>query len=146
MSRPLIIGAANPYVGRRAFVEALYPVPEASAGGRLWRMLHDVSGLSRERYLTVFERTNLNEPDFRAKLDAAERVVCLGARVWKALALPVETPLLTGCVDTYGPTVYWRVPHPSGRNRQLNDPEMRRRVGELLRDLIQQGCNPIGGE
>lgn len=146
--RPLLIGMNNPLSMEPEY--ALYPAPEGCTGYRLWQMLDQavVNGVLRATYIKVFERTNLVVGPWSARLarvnagemmrrglGADRPVLLLGSDVWRAFRLPAD---VLPCESTQpyprGP-VLWRVPHPSGRNLWYNDPDNRRRVGQLLARL-----------
>jgi len=135
--RPLLVGISNPYAGRPGFshVEALYPLPIGCTGHRVFSMLSEAGNFTRQQYLAAFARTNLDESDFRSKLERARTVVCLGATVWADLDLPSSVPLLGWAVEDR--RRYCRVPHPSGRNYWYNRPSNRAAVGALLADLAR---------
>lgn len=144
----MIVGMTNPLGDDPRM--ALFPSPERSAGHRLWRMLHEVSGATRVEYRDGFDRRNLvvGEWNANAAKDGAARlreelelprpggrpltVVALGREV--AAALDMSFELISPVVRD---GVIWRqVPHPSGRNLFYNDPVHRMMVGVLLEELI----------
>lgn len=126
--------------------------PGKPCTGRFMNRLLEVSGVSKLRYLRVFERVNL-VPEFpgkngkgdafpmaearrrAAEMSVAGRTVVLcGRKV--ADSFGVGAPLL-GRAERGG-AVFYVLPHPSGRNRWWNDPENRRRAGRLIRDLAEE--------
>lgn len=124
---------------------ALLPYPRGCAGWRLWKMVHDVCGISRHEWCQRTERVNLLETTWWDPLAAAERgealwrtwagrrVVVLGAATRTALRLP-PAPALLWSVSS-GVTWCW-VPHPSGRCREYNDPLARIAVGMRMEELV----------
>jgi len=124
----------------------LWPWPERSAGRRLLAM----SGLSAGDYLARLARVNMaRRPVARWSAKQAEhrahqllatlpdgaRVVLLGARARDAVPALArlgwfEPALLR---VTRGHAVIVSVPHPSGRNREYNDPANRDRAGSVVR-------------
>lgn len=138
--KPILLGTVNPYDADPRV--ALFPAPERSAGYRLWRMLHEVSGAWRWDYVHGFDRRNLvaGEWSTAAARAAAESftapagstIVLLGSEVARAFGhapRPIHPYEAGGCV--------WRqVPHPSGRNTFYNEPEHRLVVGLLLEELL----------
>lgn len=137
--KPLIVGMNNPY-GTDPYY-ALYPLPVHSAGGRLYQMLKEATGISRHRYLEVFDRINLcsgpwSLPAARETADAISRaahttIVMLGKDVQRAFCMSLE-PLESCVLD--GATFH-ALPHPSGLNPWYNQFDNRQRAKELLRRL-----------
>jgi hypothetical protein len=135
LARPLLVGQSNPYVRMDKFAEALYPAPEGCTGHRLWRMINEVSGMSRQEYVEKFARTNLDESDLKEKVTAADVIVLLGRVAWGHFRLPAKVRPLDGIYR--GDKHFALVPHPSGRNLWYNDPANRRAVGEFLSALVK---------
>lgn len=153
----ILVGMNNPLGVDPRY--ALYPSPERSAGHRLWRMLHEVSGATRVDYRDGFDRRNLVVGEWNAheaRLAAARignelcrdllsprpggklpTVVALGREVAEAFELPREH----GLIIPYerGGVIWRQVPHPSGRNLWYNEPEHRMMVGVLLEELLHVG-------
>lgn len=129
--------------GPRSLADApLFPLP-GSSGARLARL----AGMTHVEYLASFERVNLfREPREWSTPAARERarevastrrkLVLLGARV--AAAFGVETRGWQP--DATGSAVCAAVPHPSGRNRVLNEEHERQRVGRTLREALLPRC------
>jgi hypothetical protein len=136
MPRPLLVGMTNPYVRMDKFTEALYPAPEGCTGWRLWQMISEVSGISRDQYVEKFSRTNLDEPDLDEKVEASTVIIPLGRVAWGHFRLPAKARPLTGIHRSGKKFVL--VPHPSGRNLWYNDPANRRAVGEFLSALCSE--------
>lgn len=120
--------------------------PSGESGRRVMLMM----GLDREKYLARTERRNLFQtPDEghhwnpeKAALAAdmmrfkkGDRVILLGLRVAHAFKLDAW-PLFTWFQENNG---HWlaRVPHPSGRNRKLNDLELRAEMELFLRESVK---------
>lgn len=142
--KPLIVGMNNPLSSdQRA---ALLPYPRGSAGWNLWSMARDVCGVSRGEYRrrldfrNVLDSRSWDPVAARANAHALEsawegrRVVLLGRAVLGVLWLtpPASVALWR---SERGCTWCW-LPHPSGLNREYNDPLLRRVAGLLLEDLI----------
>jgi hypothetical protein len=159
---PLLIGMNNPYGTDPHY--ALYPLPEGSAGGRLYEMIHEATGLSRSQYVRSFDRINLVEGpwspskarsrviDLRPSL-AGRVVVMLGREV--QLAFEVVVPIMEEAqLFEVGPALargspgglitYYAIPHPSGRNPWYNDPQNRCRVVALLRRIHEEAGGATG--
>ncbi len=145
IERPLLVGMNNPYGADPRY--ALYPLPERSAGGRLYEIINAATGLSKRQYVRAYDRVNLVEGAWsaavaRGRADllipslAGRRVVLLGRDVQGAFgiagALPMEER--TEAVST-GWITFYCVPHTSGRNLWYNDPENRRLAIEFFRRL-----------
>ena len=138
--RVFLVGESNPYGSNPYY--ALYPLPAHATGGRLAKVL----GLAADEYLDRFERRNLlvgsrwSVPEARRaavallrELDTCDRLVLLGARVAAAFGVPFRENLcavwwLEVGHDHRRPRWTLVLPHPSGRSREWNDPEMRGRV------------------
>lgn len=123
MSKPLIVGEANPYGGDPAM--ALYPLPERASGDRLCTL---VMGLNRARYLSMFDRVNLCPERWSAPVarenarlicaGAHDTVVLLGSKVAGAFGLEFN-PFTSGRLAK-SDHQYVLLPHPSGLNRIWN--------------------------
>lgn len=158
-AKPLLIGMNNPYGPDPR--HALFPVPEKSAGGRLFRMFQEASARRfpngpapyRQTYINGFDRHNvLGQQDWdkaAARAAGAQLLptlagrcaVVLGRDTCTALGLDRKAPWLERRELVLQPTtgaklVWWLVPHPSGMCREYNDPTMRQRVGDLMLDLF----------
>ena len=142
--KPVIIGMNNPYGADPRF--ALYPLPVGSAGGRLYGMLQEATGIGRQAYLETFERVNLVDGPWKAAA-ARERaaqlrpwligrhVILLGRAVQAAFGIdadPLAEVVRTISVIPRFETVYHAVPHPSGRNLWYNNPANREAAKALL--------------
>lgn len=124
------------------------------------------SGVPVDRYLAAFERTNLlRDPRDarRGRLHAAYRagltlraqpprrvgVVALGVLVRRALidagcevVLPCPRrrfdALLWAPPERRAPLPIQCMPHPAGRNKHTNDPELRAELGARLRAIVDE--------
>jgi len=151
MSRAIIVGMNNPLSENpRA---ALMPYPKNSAGWRLWKMFHDVTGLSRAEYMRGFERVNLCDSrdwDPKAARSKAEAlwprwggrtVVICGRAVQQVLWLQPRATLAYSVREG----VRWcYILHPSGLSREYNDERMRLVVGLRLEELYHNGGQHAG--
>lgn len=148
MGRIVLIGEA-PGGSGDTVRPALVPFPRTSTAGRLAEMM----GLSRLAFMQLErhnlfntanegKRWNYKEATTRAERLAhsfidGDRVILLGSKVAHAyglLDLPYfewRTQLVEG-----GSIQVAFVPHPSGRNRVLNDPETRERMARFLREAV----------
>lgn len=156
--KPLLIGLDNPHSHDPR--HALYPYPEHMSGGRIVKLIDDVTvdPYTMRMYLRDFRRTNIY-PTRRAAegrgrtkhdLDAfaqiiiladiidATDVVMFGQRVVDAFNSMYEEELtwLNSLIVAGSPhRRFWALPHPSGRNYWYNDADNRRAAGELLAAL-----------
>jgi uracil-DNA glycosylase len=64
-------------------------------------------------------------------------VIVLGRKVWDAFDLPGTVPMFGRVVRARQGLKFYRFPHPSGLNHQMNDPEFVRETSERLRRI---GC------
>ena len=154
MTGPILIGESNPYGADPEM--ALYPLPPHASGGRLQRL---VMGVRRHRYVE-FERHNLCEEPWRIRearsmagaLTRSSRgrvLVLLGRKVAHAFG-EKDTPPFS-LVDVGEGERYLRrmpsatpphgsswtrlllLPHPSGLNRQWQQPGAVERARRILR-------------
>ena len=128
--RPILVGTDNPHSNNPR--HALAPYPDGCSGWRLWKMLSDQCGMTKQEYLLAFSRTNL-ENISDVDLGEGSVVVALGGDVRKYFGLEkilVHPQVIRG-------VTFRCVPHPSGRNRFYNDPLARRLVGMMLEDLCR---------
>jgi len=154
--KPLLIGLDNPH--SRDSHTALLPVPKNGAGDRLLQLIREADrDFSISQYMQAFDRVNLYPTgpakngrgatwaDHLAASWAMEtivrchydRVVLLGDRVQRAfgrmVALREEALSYTTFTAPDGsPIAFYRMPHPSGRNRFYNQPENRQLAAERL--------------
>lgn len=153
MSGPILVGESNPYGASPE--TALYPLPARASGGRLQRLV----GVRRWRYVE-FERHNLCEEPWRirtARVRASQLMLGNRGRVLVLLGRKVahafgekDTPPFSlvdvGQGDRYRrqtPSAvpphesHWTrlvlLPHPSGLNRQWQEPGAYERARRLLR-------------
>jgi hypothetical protein len=146
----ILLGMNNPVSTKPG--HELYPWPEGCTGYRLHAMLSELDpAITRSAYLRMFDRRNLLRGPWtaeggrrvaarlRGELESRRdlNVVVLGADVWRALGLDRRTELLSHCQELTGP-VWWRVPHPSGRNLWYNAECNRVRVARLLLQLLEE--------
>lgn len=151
-TRPVIIGMNNPHsTDSRA---DLMPHPSGVAGWRLWRLMADVSPISRGEFCRRTDRRNLlhardwdpiaarreSEGLWETLQDRA--VVVLGQATRNVLWLEDRPPLLW----SVSRGVRWcLMPHPSGLNRWYNDSVCRAAAGHRLAQLVLCGPSEIGG-
>ncbi len=147
-SKLILVGEAPGGVGKQK-LPALDP--SGATGRRIARLLE----LTDEGYRRLTDRRNLfHTPDEGVKWNArlaaeraiailytllpGDRVIVLGLRAAQAFDI-AHLPRYTWTeVDSSMPSfakIAW-VPHPSGRNRQLNDPEERERLADFLRKAL----------
>lgn len=164
MSRPVLVGMNNPLSSDPRM--ALYPAPVNCTGWRVWQMLLDAGRASYSHrleghplptgrdYAAAFERRNVLSATEWSRKEAlasglslmdelsGRTIVVLGIRTAEALRLP-RLPWCEWGTHYHLPetTTYCIVPHPSGRCREYNDPEMRERVGSILWGLYR-GVQP----
>jgi len=129
--RPILLGMNNPQSAEPSM--ALWPDPPGCAGHRLWV----ISGMGRTEWLEMFERRNLldstrwvqaegEKSADRMRGELRDRVVVMcGVDVARCVeGLPRglfcwHRPM-SGGVEGQG---WWaRIPHPSGKCRDWNDP------------------------
>lgn len=131
--RPILVGESNPHSDRES--NALYVLPPNAAGARLVKIL----GLTKERYLEVFDRTNLcargwdlDEARDRActLLQLDKPLILLGSKVCSAFR--VEFAPFTFSSRTHMAIL----PHPSGRSRIWNDPRSYQHARDTLRKWL----------
>lgn len=132
--RSVLIGIRNPHSSDPS--DALAPYPVGCSGFRLWKMLYDVSGTPARKYMRLFSRMNVDDPNLEAAVDElpeGSTVVLLGEEVRRHFGLPKQLihPIVRDGLN------YRQVPHPSGRCHFYNDPLCRRLVGMMLEDLIR---------
>jgi hypothetical protein len=128
--KPLLVGEMNPYGADPAY--ALYPLPEGASGHRLQVIL----GLSRDEYLSWFDRCNLllggprwSAPRAReaASLLKHDRRILLGAKVAAAHGLDLRGHMFQPLSLRRENYLYVKdlrvlvLPHPSGLNRLWNE-------------------------
>lgn len=130
------------------------PHPALATTGQSGRTLAALAGLTNEEYERVFKRLNLfNKPEttrytsweFALRAErmselfiAGDRVILLGTRV--ARAFGVQNRALFQWYAQLAPSgTFWvaLVPHPSGRNRALNDAAVRDQFSAFLREAVE---------
>lgn len=147
MPKPLLVGLDYPYNLDPRY--ALWPLPENSAGNRLWKM----TGMSMATYTTTFDRVNLDsaliDSSSTQRFRDASVIVLLGEEVRQHFGVPKRLihPVLWELRSDYAypiktvHKVFRQIPHPSGRTRFYNDPVQRHLVSMMLRELA--GATPI---
>lgn len=133
-SRAILLGMNS------ATGEALALYPNTGAGRRLF----DLTGYTEEEYAEKFDRINLLDDTewdcAKGKASAkamryrvaGRRVVVLGNQAWSALGLPKANWFQE---MTVGDTVWYLIPHPSGKNLLYNKPSVREKARNLLRSI-----------
>lgn len=135
--RTVILGMNSPIPG------CLHPDIPGAAGERLFKM----SGMTISEWETSFERRNLlptkrwdrekatkSGPKVREKLKD-RTVIVLGTEVWRALGLGSRPRHLSSSVISPEGSVFYFLPHPSGRNLFYNHEGNRMAARKLLRRL-----------
>lgn len=111
-----------------------------------------MSGMTLDTFTEKFERRNVLSGRTWSVRDAKKageklrrdvsnrRVVVLGKSAWKALDLPRSAKWFS-CWKTFNDDgnyfTAFLVPHPSGRCRTYNDPNNRRKLRTLMRQLAR---------
>jgi len=139
--KPLLVGEINSRNDNPAF--DLYPLPPEAAGGRLCKLL----GITSRQYLRTFDRVNLcrnkwvaSDAKIVARLVNLNRpaVILLGRKVAAAFGMSGAAPFTKTAVKVGGRgTVFYTIPHPSGRNRVWNDPANVTRLRRLLSPILR---------
>jgi hypothetical protein len=138
----MLVGEQNPYGEDQKY--ALYPLPENSAGGRL---CHRVLGMSTFQYIRSFRRVNLLGPGKWRATDvntAAQRLIVSAPAGSSFILLGAKVTAAFGATDLadFESSVipvglkFLRLPHPSGRARQWNDPASFERARAALRAFL----------
>jgi hypothetical protein len=130
--KPLLVGEMNPYSSLEQY--DLWPHPEGCSGHRL---CHAILEMTEEQYLAAFDRLNLvrgrdwcpDEARFRAATIRHDRIILLGAKVCRAFELGYQAFRTTAV----GTKRILMLPHPSGLNRQWNDPHAAPAAREAVR-------------
>ena len=140
----LLLGEDNPYGSDPSF--ALYCSPIGCSGYRLRRIL----GLPEHQYLGL-HRANLCDGTWsvpRAKARASELlvplsphpvIVMLGRKVSEAMrrAAMIDQEIIPFATRACCPGItLLSLPHPSGRNAAMWNPQARYRARQILRDLV----------
>jgi len=143
--RAVIVGLNNPHSTDPE--EALGTTPVGESGYRLWLMIKESANrhgkaCSESDYMEGFARRNMSNatvfndniakvrvPLILNELAGNVGVLC-GTRVPKLLGLKYTGfHLMQQNAQQFA---YYVIPHPSGLTREYNDPEMRKRVGDLM--------------
>lgn len=145
-SKVLLVGENNPYSSNPR--DALFPLPERSAGGRLCSV---ILGMYRDVYLESFARVNLlSQPRWSAfaaraaatnlheGLSPETRVILLGKKVW----------------DAWFEGQFWEpfrpfgrflaLPHPSGLCRAWQEPGAYVRARAAVLELAPWLAGKVG--
>lgn len=138
MSKPMIVGEANPYGADPYF--AMYPQPKHSAGGRLCRL---ILKMEPEQYLCEFDRVNLCPEKWSVPIARvnAQRirsgdqriVIMLGAKVTRIMGFEFE-PFKVFRTPPPSAKAFVCLPHPSGLNRMWHEP----RAFELAQKAVNE--------
>lgn len=157
-TRPVLVAMNNPVSSLPKY--ALYPLPEGCAGNRLWHMLADAaerdgSSVSKSEYLRAFDRRNVLSQKTWSRRDAvlsgrrladeltppsSRSIVVLGIQTldalgWRTHTRPAWGEWVPSLCERY--PRFCLLPHPSGRCREYNDPEMRALAGRRLMELYR---------
>jgi hypothetical protein len=150
--RPLLLGMARGD-GKRG--PQLLPSTSGDGNSAADRLLR-ISGMTREKYLASFERRNAlpygwsKKAAREASTEIRKRfrgrtVVVLGRETWRAIGLPRiewldhhEEVAGEGRRSRSKLTVWYLVPHPSGRNPWYNLAKNRAKVTMLLARLASR--------
>lgn len=143
MTKPLLVGEANPYGGDPDF--ALYPAPDGCSGHRLCTL---ILKMRRADYLREFERVNLCPYKWYMR-EARERaadlrtwrgpLILLGAKVAWAFGFD---PFVPFTISDGGKTLV--LPHPSGLCRTWNEPNAFVRARELVAKVVPSIAHLLG--
>lgn len=145
---PLIVGLHNPLSTHPD--DALVPWPKGCTGDRLLGFMQQIDpAYDADQYLHDFERMNLwrgrrlpqgrgataayrteGEAIYEYVLDHHTHVVILGVRVWDSMLGRTAPSFFDKQVKD--DTVFWYMPHPSGRNLLYRSALNQRRAGEML--------------
>lgn len=142
---------------RRPVLVGRAPGPQANQcgplSGRAGTVLAGCAGMRRDAFLTAFNRVNVfprwpgpapggtgdafppREARERARrmLLVGQPLVFLGEAVAQAFGFREEVFAWGLCRSKMAVTI----PHPSGLNRRYNDPDVRDRVGDVLRRALE---------
>lgn len=150
LKRPLFIGMNNPLSLDARF--ALYPYPPGCAGARLCKMM----GLEDAEYLSLFDRVNLIRGEWKkatANRVAIGEIAAANGQILDPKKLEERTVILLGqqvqhCYSFSEPNFKWKrwlaggkwvaLPHPSGRCRTWNLPEVRDVARQFFVDLVAE--------
>ncbi len=147
----VLVGMNNPYNLDPKY--ALYPHPPQSAGGRLFKMMREVSdGLTMSEYAHIFDRINLVRGDWSRPHAATEAAVLVrkqGYRDRRVVMLGEEVRAAFGRAGAEfpHPQFQWaemsrkgkwaHIPHPSGRSRAWNSEQVRAEADRFFADLVK---------
>jgi hypothetical protein len=146
VTKPVLVGESNPYGDDPEM--ALFPLPRGCSG---WRLCHTVLGMTKRDYLDRFERANLvfgnwspSSAKFRAALLRAPKMVLLGSKVSMAFGLEY-IPMGRATLGLTPLCQALMIPHPSGRCRAWNDPEVILQVRQAVAGFLPN-LSPLFGQ
>lgn len=122
--RPLLLGRGALEDGE---TEPFSPYVRGTTGERLWRLLADRTGATREEYCAAFERHYMRSSvDLPAKGDSQRKILAIGATA------------LYWLKENDPGSVRWKVifiPRPTGLDHWYDDRDNRDSVSRLLAEL-----------
>jgi uracil-DNA glycosylase len=152
-AKPIVIGEApnraagaddtRPVQGRAARVLCELAGWEPADGATLQKkffainVLGEWPGSAGKGSAWPVERARKNAATLCLTLNGRRAAVLLGKRVAQAFGVDAEYGEWREADDAV-PIRHVVVPHPSGINRALNDPELRKRTGEVLREAVKR--------
>jgi len=111
---------------------ALEPYTPNGTGERLWKMVNDVTKVSKDRYFMGIDFINVEQaPSLEEvkEMAATRSTIVLGRSAWRALGFPRGAEFYSRHGSAH------LVPHPSGRTRNYNSRRHRLRTGRLVARL-----------
>lgn len=154
-TRPVLCAMNNPLSRDPRY--ALFPAPVNCTGYRVWQMLATAAlmgepptTIRRQDYVEAFDRRNVLSALNWSRREAmvgglalmdelsGRTIVVFGVQTAEALRLPrLPWGQWGEHYHLLEPTRYCVLPHPSGRCREYNDPEMRVLAGGILLQLYR---------
>lgn len=139
MTKPILVGEANPYGGSPEF--ALWPDPPNCSG---WRLCHRIFNMQTTEYLRAFDRVNLcphrwsmpmaRDRAHHIKATMGGPLILLGSKVCSGFDIAFQP--FTVQTSILGPDREVLIlPHPSGRSTAWNDPKNAERARLLVRQM-----------